>query len=65
MENFSLSSYMEQRLIQDNWDILNQTYKGMGEKIDEIIANSSLVLDNSFFMLSGNYMDMLKIVEGK
>jgi len=34
----------------------------MGDRIDEIIVKSSLARNDSFFMLSGNYMDMLKMV---
>jgi len=61
LEHYELF-YLKQQLLQDYWEILNQTYIKMGDRIDEIIVKSSLVLNDSFFMLSGNYMDMLKIV---
>lgn len=54
--------YIKQKLINDDWDLLQECFCNMSEQSLNIILNSQLQLEDEVVFLCGNYMDNMKII---
>lgn len=61
--------YMKQKLLCDDWELLQECFYTMSKQCLSLIMNSQLQLEDELMFLCGNYMDSLKVVwstgEGK
>lgn len=53
--------YLKQRLLSDYWNMLEDSFVRVIDGIQDYILESSLLLDQYFLPLCGNYMDQLRI----
>lgn len=53
--------YLKERLLSDYWNMLEDSFVRVSERIRDYIMDSSLLLDQYFLPLCGNYMDQLRI----
>jgi len=53
--------YLKQRLLSDYWNMLENSFVRISDRIRDYIMDSSLLLDQYFLLLCGNYMDQLRI----
>lgn len=54
--------YIKQKLLHDDWKLLQKIYLAMSKQPVNIVMDSQLRLDKELLFLSGNYMENLKIV---
>lgn len=64
LEDFELFS-LKQKLLYDDWTLLQECFRNLFKQSVSLIMNSPLRLENEVQILSGGYMDSLKIIDHK
>lgn len=64
LEDFELFS-LKQKLLYDDWTLLQECFRNLFKQSVSLIMNSPLRLENEVLILSGGYMDSLKIIDHK
>lgn len=57
--------FLKQKLLYDDWTLLQECFRNLFKQSVSLIMNSPLRLDNEVLILSGDYMDNLKIIDHK
>ncbi|SEU23048.1 hypothetical protein SAMN05443270_3565 [Lacrimispora sphenoides] len=64
LEDFELF-FLKQKLLYDDWTLLQECFRNLFKQAVSLIMDSPLRLENEFLILSGDYMDNLKIIDHK
>lgn len=64
LEDFELF-FLKQKLLYDDWTLLQECFRNLFKQSVSLIMNSPLRLENEVLILSGDYMDNLKIIDHK
>jgi hypothetical protein len=64
LEDFELF-FLKQKLLYDDWTLLQECFRNLFKQSVSLIIDSPLRLENEVLILSGDYMDNLKIIDHK
>ncbi|WP_312500801.1 hypothetical protein [Lacrimispora sp.] len=64
LEDFELF-FLKQKLLYDDWTLLQECFRNLFKQSVSLIMDSPLRLENEVLILSGDYMDNLKIIDHK